>query len=146
MEMRYLTEKDMEYFRKRAALGQVVILEIDAKKLLEMDLKELEVPKGKRVSEDEILKWMKTHECLIEEEHQKREQIRKENETIQEALDPDKKRKDAYEQTEVITEQKKIVEQAIKEGIPEELLKILRRGDLNVEQLQNLYQALKSLR
>ena len=65
-EMEYLTERDIEYFRKQAENGEAVIIELDPEVLLRLNLSDIMKPdRAEPLSEEEIKNWLEENRAFM---------------------------------------------------------------------------------
>ncbi|MCD7884870.1 MAG: hypothetical protein LUI87_14375 [Lachnospiraceae bacterium] len=88
-EVKYLTEKDMEYFYKLEEQGEAVIIRLEPEQLLSLDLSELDRRKtdaGSEISEEEIRQWLQQHSSELRQRYEENEAVLQENRQLKEAL------------------------------------------------------------
>ena len=56
--MEFYDRKDLEYWRKQAALGKAVIIEIPVEMLLDLDIEELSRTHNAKISPEELAQWI----------------------------------------------------------------------------------------
>ena len=56
--MEFYDRKDLEYWRKQAALGKAVIIEIPVEMLLDLDIEELSRAHNAKISPEELTQWI----------------------------------------------------------------------------------------
>ncbi len=56
--MEFYDRKDLEYWRKQAALGKAVIIEIPMEMLLDLDIEELSRAHNAKISPEELTQWI----------------------------------------------------------------------------------------
>ena len=56
--MEFYNRKDLEYWRKQAAIGKAVIIEIPVEMLLDLDIEELSKTHNAKISPEELTAWI----------------------------------------------------------------------------------------
>jgi len=169
-EIKYLTEKDMEYFYKLEEQGEAVIIRLGPEQLLSLDLSELDRRKtdaDSEISEAEVRQWLQQHSLELQQRYEENELIMRENRWMKSRLDFDgeshdsdgvDRKADLYsakpgkraretivkflQQTKFDEEQARIINNAICCGIDDERLLIMLRSGLDAEKIQKLCDAL----
>ncbi|MCD8397901.1 MAG: hypothetical protein LUD12_12110 [Lachnospiraceae bacterium] len=88
-EIKYLTEKDMEYFYKLEEQGEAVIIRLEPDQLLSLDLSELDRRKKNaesEISEEEILQWLQQYSSELRQRYEENEAVMQENRQLRDAL------------------------------------------------------------
>ena len=86
IEIQLLTEKDMEYFRKKAEEGSAVILELTEEQLLRLDFSYWRDREPDTIKEAEIIQWLQENQIEIQKLYdgtQKKETIEEEIEHVE---------------------------------------------------------------
>jgi len=95
-EIKYLTEKDMEYFYKLEEQGEAVIIRLEPEQLLSLDLSELDrrkMDEGSEISEEEIRQWLQQHSSELRQRYEENEAVLQENRQLRDALGENEKNK-----------------------------------------------------
>ncbi len=163
-DLQFLTEKDLEYFKRLQETGEALILTISDEDLLSLDFsvpEEKEKPEneGEIISQAELTAWVKEHRAEFSKRADENRKIQKENESLREEIDavgeikeeneitdaPSPKReKPASSLTERLMEvhldekQADIINQAILAGLDEQLILMLLDGNLSAEEMRKL--------
>ncbi|MCD8075292.1 MAG: hypothetical protein LUF27_09740 [Lachnospiraceae bacterium] len=88
-EIKYLTEKDLEYFYKLEEQGEAVIIRLEPEQLLSLDLSELDRRKAdanSEISEEEIQQWLQQHSSELRQRYEENEAVLQENQQMRDAL------------------------------------------------------------
>ena len=86
-EMEYLTERDIEYFRKQAENGEAVIIELDPEVLLRLNLSDIMKPdRAEPLSEEEIKNWLEENRAFMKNVYDENMKIQEETDSIMEEL------------------------------------------------------------
>ncbi|MCD7957389.1 MAG: hypothetical protein LUG93_16920 [Lachnospiraceae bacterium] len=88
-EIKYLTEKDMEYFYKLEEQGEAVIIRLEPEQLLSLDLSDLDRRKkdaGGEISEEEVRQWLQQHASELQQRYEENEAVLQENRQLRGAL------------------------------------------------------------
>lgn len=145
-EMEYLTEKDLEYFEKKEKRGEAVILRLNPKTLLELDLSAIKAPET--LDEKEIKKWLDENKLFMEEVCEETEKLQAENEQLRRELwgtrtDNQSVKRNKGEtlahrllQVSLDAEQKEVIEYAINNGLTEQQILSLLRDDFSAAEMR----------
>ena len=96
----YLSERDLKYFEKKEALGEVIIVRIEPEKLLSLDLDALfqDQPKDQTLSDEELESFLQGNQSAVrQKEHirvsEKQESSEIENDLLNVHLSPDQQQR-----------------------------------------------------
>ncbi|MCD8013412.1 MAG: hypothetical protein LUG99_09580 [Lachnospiraceae bacterium] len=166
-EIKYLTEKDMEYFYKLEERGEAVIIRLEPEQLLSLDLSELDRRKADangEISEAEVMQWLQQHSSELRQKYEENEAVLQENRQLREALGGNKRTNADTGQDETASgrnvptngkggkqtlvrrlqevrlneEQTEIIDDAIRKGMGEEQLLILLRDGWTTDEMRKL--------
>ncbi|MDY3998250.1 MAG: hypothetical protein SOY73_03965 [Blautia sp.] len=127
-DMELLTEKDLEYFRKKAEEGQVVILELSKEQLLNLDFSRWMNREVNTIEEVEVMEWLQKRRSMIKRLY---DVVQNTTEDIRQNTDGRCKSLIEWMQNHKLSnEGYETVRQAIREGFTEEqLLTLLSFGN-----------------
>ncbi|MCD7744118.1 MAG: hypothetical protein LUI13_02300 [Lachnospiraceae bacterium] len=166
-EIKYLTEKDMEYFYKLEEQGEAVIIRLEPEQLLSLDLSELDRRKkdaDSNISEEEVRQWLQQHSSELQQRYEENEAVLQENRQLREALGGNEKTNADINHQEIAIgrnalqdgrggkqtlvrrlqevrlneEQTGIIDYAIEKGMGEEQLLILLRDGWTTDEMRKL--------
>ncbi len=173
-EIKYLTEKDMEYFYKLEEQGEAVIIRLEPEQLLSLDLSELDRRKtdaDSEISEEEIRQWLQQHSLELRKRYEENEIVLQENRQMRIALDggaeshgtdeavrktdlhsanAGKNNREAIikllQQKKLDDEQANIINEAILAGLDEKQLLAMLMDGMTAEKMRKMYEIFLSMR
>lgn len=154
-DMEYLTEKDLEYFRKKEKEGEAVILYIDTEKLLSFDPKKFGEIKND-LNENEIERWLREHDLILENAYKNAKSVSDENRMLREFSDngEQEKKRQNMDFLEIIADVKLSEEQWLllekfvlenKDTLSKEQLLLFFREDISREKIQALKRIIETV-
>lgn len=154
-DMEYLTEKDLEYFRKKEKEGEAVILYIDTEKLLSFDPKKFGEIKND-LNENEIERWLREHDLILENAYKNSKNISDENRMLRAFSDngEQEKKRQNMDFLEIIADVKLNEEQWLllekfvlenKDTLSKEQLLLFFREDISREKIQALKRIIETV-
>ncbi|MCD8103982.1 MAG: hypothetical protein LUF35_03020 [Lachnospiraceae bacterium] len=170
-EIKYLTEKDMEYFYKLEEQGEAVIIRLEPEQLLSLDLSELDRRKtnaDSEISEEEVRQWLQQHSSELRQRYEENEAVLQENRQLRDALGENEKTNADISNQDIASgrsalqegrggkqtlvrrlqevrlneEQTEIIDYAIEKGMGEAQLLILLRDGWTTDEMRKLCEML----
>ena len=160
-DMEYLTEKDLPYFKEKAAKGEALILYIDPDALLgsgEQILEMLDSCQEKKsvLTEERLKQFLDENRLLLSEEAVRSRKILEENEKLQQFIDGktqeleetnDKKKtkvKDYFKNSSVSSDDLTLLRKAVEDGFTDDEIRILMDSSLGDMQRELVYQGIRA--
>lgn len=145
-ELQYLTEKDMDYFRKKAELGEAVIIQLDLPTLLTLDI-DMFAAIYPEPSEDEVMQWLSDNSAFLKEIHQNLEEGDKDDTEETQNLEMERRQDNntlagRMLQMQLDDEQRHIIADAIESGLSERQILSFLKPDYTTEQMRAIYEVL----
>lgn len=146
-EVEFLVEKDLPYFREKAEKGEVVILELSPKELLQMDLTELlkREEDGEKINLEELQEWLEKNRADLREKYQENmgQAARSAGRAPGGSVPSGSALAERLLEVELNAEKRKIIEEGINRQLPEPALLYLLndyfvREDTNADEMRKM--------
>lgn len=130
-DMEYLTEKDLDFFKKKAERGETVIIRLDPEQLLKLDINSFAGQYQSPINENEVRQWLEENHVILQSELVSGDLLQeaKSQETDKGINAADRSLARRLIELHLGDEQSKVIEYAIQKGLSEkQILSFMKEG------------------